>query len=558
MIRSYFFAFAACMPLWTSAMEQSLNVREDEQTTTKKNVSQEVVPYCSSLTASKTTSAVAPGSFAESARNAAESELCKIFEVDPLLCTLPAPAQVHIVKKLKALYPKAFSDWSIIQPSTRLEQHRDDIERTISFAPDLKRKDGITDLLLIDGGKTLISCSADGHIAFWHIPTLNLIRELTIKEPIVYKNLSSLLGERKCLLAVNEEETLLAISIEDKVHIYELKTLEKKRVLNVKFQAGTLGFLKKTPSSADLLIVAPHRRSALTETDGNESAEGFQLWDVITGLCSSTFLIGRSIHGTAFDAAKTRFAVLNRDDEHDTTYLSIYDCLCGNPQQTYEQIVSDYASFDGLTFLDRKNLIFCVESSILVLLTLDNQAEHHSYKGPFIDATLQNIHEITARIVEEEKEKKWPLDFPAYNLSYDANKGLLCCALSNGITAIYDLRTGKKMIPLVDPQKHPDDPAVKCLIHPEHFLCFTLRQMGYHEQYAVLNVWNIPLIHSSISEDMLLIKQALLIILMQTLKDKTSNLKLLSFTGELRKEVAKVFHNFTRTQKEFIRLIFFR
>ena len=79
-------------------------------------------------------------------------------------------------------------------------------------------------------------------------------------------------GQRKCLLAVNEEETLLAISIEDKVHIYELKTLEKKRVLNVRFQAGTLGFLKKTPSSADLLIVAPHRSSILTGPDRKETA----------------------------------------------------------------------------------------------------------------------------------------------------------------------------------------------------------------------------------------------------------------------------------------------
>ena len=103
---------------------------------------------------------------------------------------MPDAAQIHIAKKLKSLYPKSFSDWSIIQPSARLELHRDDIERTISFAPDLKRKDGITDLLLINGGKTLISCSSDGHIAFWEIPTLNLIRELKIKEPIVHKVLS--------------------------------------------------------------------------------------------------------------------------------------------------------------------------------------------------------------------------------------------------------------------------------------------------------------------------------------------------------------------------------
>ena len=79
---------------------------------------------------------------------------------------------------------------------------------------------------------------------------------------------------------------------------------------------------------------------------------------------------------------------------------------------------------------------------------------------------------------------------------------------------------------------------------------------GIHEQYAVLNVWK-TLIHSSISEDMLLIKQAMLIILMQTLKETAPNLKLISFPDALRKEVANVFRNFTLSQKEFIRLNFF-
>ena len=489
------------------------------------------------------------------------SKLCELFGINPALLVLPEDAQICSVKKIKELYPFAFKEWEASKPFAELKLHSDDLPRWWNGKQGSQVRTGITDLVLMPKSGNLISCSANRHIAIWDVSSLQLIKELKVHEPVTQEDITSV-NKSRCKLAVTDDESLLAISIEDKVHIFDLKTFEKKCVLPVGFEAGVLAFLKNSSQ----LFVGPHYDSLVLPE--KKYASSLHLWDALRQTCTFQHNLKSRICEIALSNDRTRVAVVRRYeapfiDEREfkkSTCISVY-CMSQNAIGLLHECGVNDGGSQKVAFLDNEHILLKEYHRLILINASDSLPVQGSsvFEGPFIKARFNNIRKQINQIDQEwqnstflgiDETASWPV-----HMYYDPIKRWLFLVHWNHATKVYDLKTGDNVVTFF---KRPrparnDHGDVKCVFSPEHGRCFTIFTMQAHDIFSPLLVWQAP--PSSIIKGTLTIQQALFVVLMHILRRAITDVRLISFDPDLRNEFASIL---SRPSLSEMQLIFLR
>ena len=387
MAGSYLFALTIFLPFFISGMEKTKAELE-------KEAIQPLLPVLAEAQSS--------------------SALCELFGIAQDLLALPNPVQFIIGRSLKKQYLSAFTDWTQRRPIARLKLS------VPKQATGTELKAAITDFLLINDGNILVACTSDGRIATFQVDTMQLIQELKINDAI-----------HECpQMAINDSETLLAVSAPKKVIIVALPSLKKEKTLELGQEPGKLGFLKKVESEDERIIIS--------------CGQWCQIWNVDSGQGIRTFHLDQSVEHVAFIQNKTKYAVISRHDDTEKMFLTLYDCASGLPKIAHKIEICDSAYYESMIFLDENHLILAVNNTFVLFSLLST---NHDYKGPFIEAD-RVLRDMTTEICTKSSSKK-----SSYTtLSYDAHKKWLCCHGMDMQTIIYDLASGKKIRTLIDPK----------------------------------------------------------------------------------------------------------
>lgn len=535
-----------------------------------------------------------------SACELSKSPLCALFDLEnlELFCTLPPELQDQAAQKIMKQFPEAFSGWMVTKPTHEIKHHKDEFHRLLEIErPDIKLgvRWGVSDMQFIDGGNTLVTSSCDGNIAFWKLPECTLVRQLTITDETqktnnkIVKKIEFSQGRpppfseppekkefyepremtyRPCLLAFNHDESLLAVAIEMKVHVYNLKTEEK------------LGEIQKSCPIKFLSFIA---RTSKVLVDGDS------VWDYVTGFNQRFLPVGIGIHQQVINSDRTRLATAVGDRT-----LTIWDLL-KDPVVSliridlYSQADDLSLRWNNFVFLDDETLLLSKNKTFFIVdlrdIHLDKQTS--PYRDPFEYHTKGSIKarlhkaEVEAAAYRQkkkvdEKYRERDREITYRSMSYAQAANILCVAGKDRTVQLFDISTGKEIITFIDPSGKRDvmdsdqwDLSVKALIHPTMPLCFSLREMQPDEIYHPISVW---ICKKFPANRVLDIKRSLFIQLMSLLQKEQimikkpsakvntalPDLRLVSFPKLLREELQAIFKTFTPEQREFLRHVFFR
>lgn len=479
-----------------------------------------------------------------------KSKLCDFFGLDEKFCSQPLDVQDIIAQKLFNRFSYLFTDYVITEPIAQVKEHTCDV----------------TSLLFINQGKTLISSSIDGHVVFSSIPDFKKIKEIRIDTPhkgnrydandgwIVYPICP-------CIVAVNEDESLLAVSTKRNADLENLATT----ITLINMQSGEIVRSFSTELCTGYLWFIPGKR-LLVLPKPTIRQKWFEIIDLESGsVVRMPFIpaIPQVIHSAALSPDKSKFLMF---DQNAFTFYSIKECTI----ETLKVIQCGAAiSSDHLLFIDNSSFAYIADSFVIIV---DDKKKCPEKNEHFIHLDYTKLPEF----IWERHEEKITIGFhppkPYFVASsYNEHSHQLLAAVSNRSCVLFDVEAQRKIAMYIDPAglltKGEDFESI-CILHPTLPLAVSVREVVWHkhtgnaERYIPLTFWTTSPVAYLLQNKACSIKQALFLILMHLIKKEidTHHLKsfqLTHFPPDLRRECRFIFSRFEENQQRVIRRMLF-
>lgn len=443
------------------------------------------------------------------------SQLCEYFGLDEKLCLLPLDLQHEIAEKILGRFPEALSDCIVTEPIARLAEHTSPV----------------TSLVFMNHGKILISSSTDGHIVFWDLESFKKIREFSIEIP------KDAVSTSPVILAVNDEETLLAVSrrrglAQGQIVLFALDTLEKRNEIDVSFVPGVMWFLPENKIFAGPEKGVQDMRFCVGECQSGEKLEfpmssgDIRFVSAVSSQDKKRAFI--NTQGFVYSVFLRNLSDLIDGEEPD------FDFVVGNPD------CSRIAAF----YIDSKHLFFVRDASV---------TRHFWDKKDYwweeilkIESCFTMLRDMKINCCDKEKR--------FINACYDLCQKKLLIVTDKGIAILYDQAMKNNSMIYVD---GPVQNAATCALNESY--SFTTQSLSSvaNKRYYAITLWPTSALALLFSKKRCSIKQALLLLLLHELKKNVLKPKVRKVTIRVPEailtELRDIASNFSPEQKNVIR-----
>ena len=491
------------------------------------------------------------------------SHLCAFFGLPQKVLELPLVAQDYVVRHIMRKYPHAF-EWTMSKPTMELRTR----PLSLSAPREVVLRDAqptyfgqmvghqrfncnlpenlVSDVVFINKGNTMVTSSDDGSVEFRDVPSLQIIRNYAL--PMCWNGALTVPRQRS-VMAFNEDESLLAISLGTSIHIYKTRSFELIGSFDAQNCVSMLAFLKDLKQ----LLVVPQRW-------GKPGSNFVRIFNISDGTIYHEFNPQMEDILAALSPDKTKLALYERS----LNIFQLWDLSKDLPVVLYRAPftkLSIQLYVDKMYFLDDENLVLS-QMGHLYLVNLKDEVNTIYSDSLFKKIPLSELPkmQVQSRIDQSNMLR-------IMGLAFDREHQHLLVAFNDGTMNLYSAATGKKIMTYINPQGrlmingrdyYDTKLEISCAVSNQTSCMYYGALFKKPEIFQTSSIW-VPLIPEGLQNGAISVLQGLFIIVAQAYKHEYPNVNVAfnALEPEIKSELIDIFLSFTKSQQEFLKKVFF-